>query len=449
MCRFLFGQNNISSGIVPVKTGKDFTVSSYPMYVRNTANTSEIGTANNITELVSILNGDSGWNALGTWSNSGGLQCTGSPPAKVIAYNKVGQIYSTTSVSDFVIDTSGLTLTQNGSNIDVATASTNQWYRARLTGYGPTFLSNIRISFQMYYTSGDFSSSSFLRIGIDDDRILIADQVFIQDQQGGSGGVAGSSTTSGFIIPEAGKTYSVYLDLTEDVITYYINDGTNTQTRTLVAPGKEYTEHGHGEFFIEFNRDTVASLSNLKVECTAYKNIDFVGVGDSVMWGRGATTPSNSFYRQIVGSKPHTIYAHGDEGFASWSSSIFEMQQLAPAEVFVMGSYVNTPSGLSTFQTDYTAFINQLKAISSIQKIYHLASFPNNFGTDIRPFNSWKASTFNTGIDVWIDDYYGDLEEAGGTGFNLIDGYDWGGSHLDNVGQDIVSNAIIPYVNGI
>jgi len=79
---------------------------------------------------------------------------------------------------------------------------------------------------------------------------------------------------------------------------------------------------------------------------------------------------------------------------------------------------------------------------SNLQRIYHLATFPNNFSEDIRPFNSWKAATFNAGVDKYIDTYYNDLLE-GTSGYDLNNAYDWGGSHITQPAHDIVANKII------
>lgn len=423
--------NRPTGSPIPIKTGKDIGVSAYPVYLRNTTNTAEIGTAANKAEVVTILNGDAGWSALGTWSqDSNGIFCTGTP-TKIIGYNKVGTLFSRSDVADWSYSDGDITFVNDTGKMHFTTTNNSVAHRITLDAYGQSFLSAIDITYDIDVIS--FNSIFRVTMGLNGVRPLNAVVSSYNSVNGNAG------TTVGSVGRTAG-TYNITLRRLDNVVQIILVKGASTETTTYTFP-MTTTEFQIGKFYMEFLAVDV-KIYNFKVNCICYKNIDNVGIGDSVMWGRGADSFAQTWYNQVVGSKPSVLYAHGNDGFDEWASAIAELTAVAPATIFIMGSYVNTGAGLSSFQTKYTNIVNTIKGFPTTQRIYHCASFPNNFSTDIRPFNNWKAATFTTGVDRYLDDFYALLLE-GSSGYDLNNSYDWGGSHLTQAAQDIVAAAML------
>lgn len=426
--------NRPTGSPIPIKTGKDIAVSSYPVYLRNVGNTAEIGTAADKAGVVTILNADPGWSALGTWSqDSNGIFCTGTP-TKIIGYNKVGTIFSTNDTSDFTWSDADISFVNESGKMRLTTTDEGNFHKITLDAYGKTMLGGIEFKFDIDVLS---TSPPFdFGVMIDAPRVLscsYSSSMSIQDDGTNILGVSNAATGTG------SGTYNITLRVYGNVTTFIVQKGANTSTATLTAPMT--TEHNVGKFAIRFTQID-CRIYNVKVDCIAYKNCDNVGIGDSVTRGRGADSFATNHYNQVIGQQPTTWMALGNVGILEWIECIGEIQAVDPAQVWIMGSYVDTPAGLGTFQTRYQDLITAIKLSPSLQKIYHLASFPNNFGTDIRPFNNWKAATFNSGIDRYIDDFYALLLE-GSSGYDLKDSYDYGGSHLTQAAQTIVANSII------
>lgn len=428
--------NRPTGSPIPIKTGKDIGVSAYPVYLRNVANTAEIGTANNKAEVVTILNGDAGWSALGTWSqDSNGIFCTGTP-TKIIGYNKVGTLFNQTVLADWTYADADITLAQESSALRLTTTNNGAIHRITLDGYQKTLLTDIEISFTIEVISTVTANGFRCTMGLNGARpcsVSYSSVVGVNDNGQSTNFSAGSlGYTTG--------TYNFKLILQANNIGFEISKGASTITGTRTTPPTA-TEYMAGNFFIEL-LGLDCRISNVKVNCTAYKNADYLAVGDSVTWGRGASSWAGTWFNRVVNGQPSTVYAHGNEGFLTFIECIAQLQAVNPAVVFVMGSYTDTPAGLSTFQSRYNTLITAIKTGSALQKIYHCASFPNNFSEDIRPFNSWKASTFNSGIDKYLSSYYNSLLE-GTSGYDLNNSYDAGGSHLTQAAQDIVAAAML------
>lgn len=425
----------IGPSIVPIETGLGIALSGYPIYVRNTTNSAEIGQAADLNAVVTLLNADGGWNAFGTWSNgSGNLVCSGSAPARVIAYNKVGQLFSSNVASDWGNLTAGLSVSDVSGGVRVL-ATTPGTYNMYNNAYGVTFLSDIEIRMTFELTSGLLYQGGIKFEGWG---------VYYSDMQGNitSDGGAPSYSKTGTVDFLAG-TYTLSLILKRNTTKFTLTKGANsivsTSTRDAFSEG---ATNGKIQFVWP---EIDLKITDFKVLCDAYKNTDHVVVGDSVTWGQGATTVSSTWWNQIMANNAHSVYAHSNQGFDIWQGSVAELVAIDAVNIWVMGSYVNTPEGQSTFESKYNAFINAIDGGANLQRIVHLASFPNNFSENILPFNAFKA-TLNTGIHQYIDDYYAELEESGGTGSNLKDVYDFLGSHLTQAAQDYVASTLLPSV---
>jgi len=428
--------NRPSGSPIPIKTGKDIGVSSYPVYLRNTTNTAEIGTAANQAALVVLLNADPGWSAIGTWTqDSNGIFCTGTP-TKIIGYNKVGTLFNQTVLADWTYSDGDITLAQESSALRFTTTNNGATHRITLAGYQKTFLTDIEISFTIEVISLVAANGFRCTMGLDGARpcsVAYSSVVTVNDNGQTTNYSAGSlGYTTG--------TYDFKMILHANEIGFEITKGGSTITGTRTTPPTA-TEYMAGNFYIQL-LGLDCRITNMKVNCIAYKNVDYMAVGDSVTWGRGADTWAGTWFNQVVGSQPSSVFAHGNEGMVTWNDCIAQLQAVNPAVVFIMGSYVDTPAGLSTFQSRYNTVITAIKTGSALQRIYHCASFPNNFSEDIRPFNNWKAATFTTGIDRYLDDYYALLLE-GSSGYDLNNSYDFGGSHLTQAAQTIVANSML------
>lgn len=424
----------LSSGAsVPIKTGFDIPVIGFPVFLRNVANTAEIGTATSFESAATILNNNSGWRSYGIWSGGGGLYCSGTPPQKVIGYKKVGTIFNGSSVSDWSFNDSDITLTQEATGVRIVTTNNNVVHTLTLDAYPVTFLNGVSFEFDVEVLAVPLFK---FNVGIAATRICRAtysSSISIQDFQKSQGDFGAG--TVGF----GPNTYHIRLSTLNDKTTFAVSSSTGAVSHEIECP-PGYQEHGIGKFFIEFLQ-LEAIIKNVKVYIDTYLNTDYIVIGDSSSI-RGADTFASSWPQQVVAGKPFAHCVHGDTGFVLWNAAIQEALAVDPARVLIMGSYVDTPAGLSVFQSRYQSIITALKTSPNLQRIYHLATFPNNFGEDIRPFNSWKAATFNTGVDRYIDTYYADLLE-GTSGFDLNNAYDWGGSHITQPAHNIVANKII------
>lgn len=418
----------------PLETAYGFSLSGFPVYLRAIDNRSELGVAENTGELVTLLN-NTEWDAYGTWSYSGGqYRCTGTPPARIIGYNQTGVIFESTDVADWSVhEGAGLfTYVNDAGKIKLYSTDTGSYHSIKLDAYGDTLLNAVKMSFDIEILSGNLNFG----IGIDAARQFMALRGTLNSHSWSGGTITSGGVGSGV------GTYSVELTINGNAISLTLRQGLLVDTIEGEVP-PSFTEHNCGKWFLRFV-EVDALISNFKIAVTAYKNIDHIGVGDSLLWGRDATDWSSTWFNQLINGKPNAFYAHGDTGFDFWLSSSNELDALQPANVWVMGSYVDTPSGLATFQTKYQDFIDILKANPDLIHINHFASCPNNFGTDIRPFNDWKASTFNAGVDRYIPESFSSLLESG-TDYNLEPTYESFGSHLNQTGQDTLVAALASY----
>lgn len=420
--------------VVPLQTGFDVPVSGFPVYVRNIANTAEIGVANSYAEVAGILNGNAAWSSYGQWSGDSVLTCDGTPPAKVIAYRKVGTVLSRSILSDWSANgDSDVTLSQVANGVRVQTTNNSVAHKLTFIGYQQNFLNNVDFEFDLIVASAPIFK---MNVGIDATRVLRASYsstISIQDYAASVSGLSAGSVGFG------AATYHVKLSTSNDKTTFAISSASGSVSHTMNCLPSQ-NEHGIGYFFIEVLQID-AVIANVVVRNNAYKNADYLVIGDSSSI-RGADTFASAWPQQVIAGKPFAHCVHGDTGFILWNAAIQEAVAVDPARVLIMGSYVDTPAGLATFQSRYQAIISALKAAPNLQRIYHLATFPNNFGEDIRPFNAWKAATFNAGVDKYINSYYADLLE-GSSGYDLNNAYDWGGSHITQTAHNIVANKII------
>jgi hypothetical protein len=331
---------------------------------------------------------------------------------------------------------SNTVITEVEGGINIFSTDNTVLHKVMLDGYGGTMLSDMRISWKQRAITG---TPLVYQFGIDAPRVLVINSGSIQ-----SNGSFADYVVSGSVTSSNAITYDMEVIIKNAYIEHNIRNGAERKTVSLVIP-MGVNEHNEGKFYIGFSNANT-NITDFKIEYTAKVGTNVL-IGDSVSWGRGADSFDTTWWSSLMNGRPNSIMAHGNSGFDMWLDAIHEIEKLQPSRVWIMGSYVDvSPGTLSTFQTKYTQIVDFLKTIPSVTQINHLASFPSNGLGDIRPYNDWKAATFNTGIDRYIDDYYPMLESANGTGTALINSFDWGGSHLKQVAQDIVANSLLKYL---
>jgi len=366
-------------------------------------------------------------NDSGVVINSGSVTITDSP----VVNQPVGVVF-TASKSDWIIP-ADTTINPITGGINIVTTDNNIAHVLELTGYGDTLLSALKINFKISFN--DIYLSYLL--GINAARKMVIGPYSIQSGGSVTNAYTGTLTTGINFI------YDVEIIIKDNVISHKISRNGQSIDCSLTVP-MAASEHNVGKFYLSFAK-TNCNVTNFTITNIANKGANIL-IGDSVSWGRGADSFQSTWWGKIMKNKSAAIMAHGDTGFDKWLSSLHELVDVQPSHVWLMGSYVDVAAGLLAFQTKYSNIITEIKKIPSVKKITHLASFPSNGLGDIRPFNAWKKATFNTGIDRYIDDYYPMLESANGTGTALISSFDWGGSHIKQVAQDIVANSLLKYV---
>jgi hypothetical protein len=349
---------------------------------------------------------------------------------QLVAQEESGVVYSP-SASDWSVP-ADTTVTPIDGGINIVTTDNNI---LELTGYGDTLLSAIKVNFKISFQS--LGLSYFF--GVNAERKLTIGPYSIQSNGAVTNTYTGSLTTGiGFI-------YDVEVIIKDDTISHKISRNGQSIDCSLKIP-MAVNEHNCGKFYLSFPK-TNCNITDFKITNIANKGGNIL-IGDSVSWGRGANSFESNWWSKLMKGRSANIMAHGNTGFDRWITSLHELADAQPSRVWVMGSYVDVvpPGTLETFKTKYTQIVDFIKTIPSVRQINHLASFPSTGLGDIRPYNDWKKTTFNSGIDRYIDEYYPMLEAANGTGTSLISYFDWGGSHLKQVAQDIVYNSLTKYV---
>ena len=348
---------------------------------------------------------------------------------------EVGLIY-TADIDSWSVP-ENTTITEIDGGINIFSSDNSVLHKVMLDGYGGTMLSDLKISWKQRALTGTPLVYFF---GIDAPRVLNINNSSIQSNGSFADYVVTGSVTSSNAI-----TYDMQVIIKNAYIEHTITNGTEQKKISLVIPMSK-SEHNEGKFYLGFSSANT-NITDFKIECTANLGTNVL-IGDSVAWGRGATSFETNWWSLLMSGKPNSIMAHGNSGFDMWLDAIHEVEKLKPSRVWIMGSYVDvvSPGTLETFKTKYTQIVDFIKTIPSVKQINHLASFPSNGIGDIRPYNAWKKETFNTGIDRYIDDYYSFLESGGGTGTDLINDFDWGGSHLKQNAQTAIANILYRYL---
>jgi len=446
------GENK--GGVVPVQTGKALPAATFPMTVRSLDNSTEIGVATDAKSLTTILNANAGYAALGKYfeSEQGFVHCAGaSRPARINCYSHLGVRYSNTKAADWTTSIPAETTMTGESGVRIVTTNTATVKYITLSAYGSTLLPSYKISFTLKCnTVGNGFGFGIL------DTTLVGGKrnldIYWDTRNAGNFSVAeagvAKTATSGTAFPlSAGESAQISYEIIGMRRIIMVTKGANIVTWDWTTQLVSYTYGFKLGTPMLYMVTGDYEVSDYVFYSAAYKHVDDIAIGDSQTVGKDAITQDQSWFGLLTAGKPSAIYAAGSIGIVDLKNQLTELQAIAPRRAWVMGSLNDfsdaTYGVLATFQANYNALINGLKAIPQLTAIKHLATLPYN-DLDPRPYNNWKAGVFTSGIDQYIADCWPVFLQAG-TDHNLNPAYESSGGHLNTAGQLLFKNTIQSY----
>jgi lysophospholipase L1-like esterase len=188
--------------------------------------------------------------------------------------------------------------------------------------------------------------------------------------------------------------------------------------------------------------------TQLKLVETCMWPVDYLGIGDSITSGYGATTFNNGYAQKIQMMMPNSsfvILSAGNDETAEWLLRTNEMNMFQAKNTWFMGggNDVNNSVAQATINANMQALVAAL--LSAPGKIFACMPTPWGNGVDMTPTATFVRTNW-AGSSVGIIDMFNPLKN-GFTGHQLKTIYSFDNVHENDVGYDVDAWALYSGLN--